>query len=104
MTGPVMRAVVDDLSRGITKQRVASNFHAGVAEGFVQAALRARETTGIIQVAISGGCLHNRKLSALLRTRLQAEGICVYMHRHVSPGDGGLSYGQAAIAAAMLQR
>ena len=54
------------------------------------------------QVALSGGCLHNRRLARLLRAGLEEEGFQVFQHRKVSPGDGGLSYGQAAVAAAIL--
>jgi hydrogenase maturation protein HypF len=62
----------------------------------------ARSATGVNQVALSGGCLHNHRLARLLRVKLQAEGFEVFQHRSVSPGDGGLSYGQIAVAAAML--
>jgi hydrogenase maturation protein HypF len=48
--------------------------------------------------------MHNRRLSRLLRSGLEEEGFTVYSHRQVSPGDGGLSYGQAAVAAAILQK
>ena len=73
-----------------------------IAQGFVRAAANARETNGITQVAMSGGCMHNRRLSRLLRSGLEEQGFEVFQHRQVSPGDGGLSYGQAAVAAAIL--
>ena len=48
--------------------------------------------------------MHNRRLARLLRSGLEEEGFHVFQHRRVSPGDGGLSYGQAAVAAAMLSK
>jgi hydrogenase maturation protein HypF len=101
-TGCLWRALVDDLQRGVNKKKIAARFHAGVAEGFIRAAMRARAATGIVQVAMSGGCMHNRRLSRLLREGLEAEGFAVFQHAKVSPGDGGLSYGQAAVGAATL--
>jgi hydrogenase maturation protein HypF len=97
-------ALMQDLLRGATKPRIAARFHAGVAAGFVQAAVRARAATGVERVALSGGCMHNRRLARLLRVGLQVEGFQLFQHRSVSPGDGGLSYGQAAVAAAILAR
>jgi len=98
---PLWRALVADLRAGVSKPKIATRFHAGVAAGFVQAAQRARSATGTSQVALSGGCMHNRRLARLLRLGLEAEGFTVYQHRNVSPGDGGLSYGQIAVAAAL---
>jgi hydrogenase maturation protein HypF len=46
--------------------------------------------------------MHNRRLARQLRAGLEAEGFEVFQHRRISPGDGGLSYGQVAVAAAML--
>jgi hydrogenase maturation protein HypF len=48
--------------------------------------------------------MHNRRLARLLRSGLEEEGFQVFEHRQVSPGDGGLSYGQASVAAAILER
>jgi hydrogenase maturation protein HypF len=95
---------MQDLLRGATKPRIAARFHAGVAAGFIHAAVLAREATGITRVALSGGCMHNRRLARLLRSGLETEGFEVFVHHLVSPGDGGLSYGQIAVAAAMLRQ
>lgn len=100
---PLWRAVVEDLRAGVSKPRMAARFHAAVADGFVRAAVLARDATGVGKVAMSGGCLHNRRLVQLLRAKLEAEGFEVYRHRQVSPGDGGLSYGQAVVGAAVVR-
>jgi hydrogenase maturation protein HypF len=100
--GPLWRALIEDLRRGVSKARIAARFHAGVAAGFVRAAVLAREATGLEQVVLSGGCMHNRRLARLLRAGLEEEGFEVFQHRRISPGDGGLSYGQAVVAAALL--
>jgi hydrogenase maturation protein HypF len=101
---PLWRALMDDLHAGVSPARISARFHAGVADAFVQAAIRARAKTGVTQVAMSGGCLHNRRLTRLLRSGLEQAGFQVFQHRKVSPGDGGLSYGQVAVAAAILRK
>ena len=97
-------AIVHDMLGHVAHTRIAARFHAGVAAGFIHAAVLARAATGIQSVALSGGCMHNRRLARLLRSGLEAEGFQVFQHRDISPGDGGLSYGQAVVAAALLTR
>jgi hydrogenase maturation protein HypF len=100
----IWQTLLGDLKAGLSPAHIAAQFHAGVAAGLVKAALRARAATGLHQVALSGGCMHNRRLARLLRAGLEAQGFEVFQHRNVSPGDGGLSYGQAVVAAAQLAK
>jgi len=100
---PLWRGLLDDLRLEKSRAGIAARFHTSIAAAFVQAAQRARAVTGIGQVALSGGCMHNRRLARLLRTGLEAGGFEVFKHRQVSPGDGGLSYGQVAVAAAIMR-
>lgn len=97
------RAIVNDIQRGVSAERIAAQFHAGLAAGLVAVSASARSRSGVNTVALSGGCMHNRRLARLLRKGLEKEGFAVLRHVQVSPGDGGLSYGQAAIAAAILR-
>ncbi len=102
--GQLWRGILEDLRAGVAKPRIAAQFHAAVASAFVRTVVQARSATGIEQVALSGGCMHNRRLVRLLREGLESEGFEVFQHRSVSPGDGGLSYGQAVVAAAILSK
>lgn len=103
-TGHIWESLIKELERGVSPRIIAASFHTGIAEGFINAAANARIETSINRVAFSGGCMHNRRLARLLRAGLEEEGFEVYQHKQVSPGDGGLSYGQAAVAAAILRR
>ncbi|MEO7398145.1 MAG: hypothetical protein ABIW84_06235, partial [Ilumatobacteraceae bacterium] len=51
-------------------------------------------------VALSGGVFQNVLLSAIVEERLLAAGLHVLVHRQVPANDGGISIGQAAVAAA----
>ena len=83
-TGPMWKAILNDLWRGVPASRISARFHAWVAEGLINAAANARIESGINQVAMSGGCMHNRRLTRLLRTGLEEEG---FTGLHTSPGQ-----------------
>jgi hydrogenase maturation protein HypF len=56
--------------------------------------------TGIDRVALSGGVFQNSRLLTHLVAALEASGFDVLTHRLVPANDGGLSLGQAVVAAA----
>lgn len=101
-TLPAVRDVVRDLERGVKPAAVSARFHATVARMLEEAALRAREETGLERIVLSGGCFANARLVGLLAPALEAAGLDVYVHREVPPGDGGVALGQAYVAAARL--
>jgi hydrogenase maturation protein HypF len=63
---------------------------------------RVAESTGIEVVCLSGGCFQNRILAGGLPPALRAAGLTALLNRTVPAGDGGISYGQAVVAAARI--
>jgi hydrogenase maturation protein HypF len=86
----------DDLKAGRRRNEIAAAFHDGVA----LAAARVCELAGEPRlVVLSGGSFQNLRLLESTRARLAKLGFRVLTHRLVPPNDGGISYGQAAVAA-----
>ncbi|MGC8874149.1 MAG: carbamoyltransferase HypF [Chloroflexia bacterium] len=100
---PTIRAVVADVRAGLASGRIAARFHNGVARMIAEVCRRARDTYGIDQVVLSGGVFQNVTLLAKVIPLLIEAGMTVYTHHQVPPNDGGLSLGQAAVAAARLR-
>lgn len=100
---PMMRAIVNDIERGLPLSCIASRFHRTIAELLVTASIEARKRTGLSIVALSGGVFQNRLLLETLKARLEGLHFQVYINRLVPPNDGGLSLGQLAVVAARLQ-
>ena len=98
----MLRELLEEQRRGVSAALMSARFHAWVARSFAQVALYTRESTLLNRVCLSGGTMHNRLLTRLLKRELNSMGFEVLLHRDVSPGDGGLSYGQAAVAAARM--
>ncbi|MFF5210875.1 carbamoyltransferase HypF [Streptosporangium sp. NPDC000396] len=99
-TGDLVRAVVDDLRGRTDPATIAARFHNGLAAVTAASCVRLRADTGIGTVALSGGVFQNRLLTDGLVQALQRHGFRVLTHHRVPPNDGGISLGQAAVAAA----
>lgn len=88
---------------GVPVPMLAREFHLGLAQGLAELALAASRRCGTRTVALSGGVLHNSTLARLLPEALARRGLRPLVHRALPPGDGGLSFGQAAWAACILR-
>jgi len=93
-------AVAEDAVRGVDTGRIAARFHNGLANALARACEIVREDTGIALVALSGGVFQNALLLVRLSARLAESGFEVLTHSLVPAGDGGIAFGQAAVAAA----
>ncbi|WJV44731.1 carbamoyltransferase HypF [Streptomyces flavofungini] len=82
--------------------RLAAAFHQALAAATADLVARAVEEGAPRTVCLGGGCFTNVLLLTLVRRRLRALGLRVLVGREVPSGDGGISYGQAAVAAARL--
>ena len=89
----------DDLLAGRPRAEIAAAFHEGVAEAAAAACAAAEEPRTVV---LSGGTFQNLRLLSSTRKRLETLGFRVLAHRRVPPNDGGISYGQAAVAAATI--
>jgi hydrogenase maturation protein HypF len=95
--------LVKDVLTGISIPTISAKFHNGLAEVVCAAVNRMSKDTGIRSVALSGGVWQNITLMRRTLSLLRAAGFQVYLHHQVPTNDGGLSLGQAVIAASRLR-
>ncbi len=101
-------AVLGDLALETPPGVMAARFHRGLARAVVAMVDKLAREDGAHHsprfdtVALSGGCFQNRVLYEEVLRRLSTLGVRVLGHARVPPNDGGLSLGQAAIAAARI--
>jgi hydrogenase maturation protein HypF len=100
----LVRALTDDLLAGTSVPVLAARFHNALADVVVNVCGRLRDVHGLSTVALSGGVFQNALLHTRCLERLEAAGFAVLTHRQVPPNDGGISLGQAAVAAEVLRR
>jgi len=93
-------AVADDLAAGVGLEVIAARFHNAVADLIVTTCEALRERTGLAAVALSGGVFQNVLLTGKVVEQLESSGFTVYTHSRVPCNDGGISLGQAVVAAA----
>ncbi len=92
---PAVLSAARDVAAGAGPGAVSARFHAAVATATAEAASRA----GLDTAVLSGGVFQNRTLLVATASRLEARGLRVLVPERLPPNDGGVSYGQAAVAA-----
>ena len=98
-TKPAFEAIVADLESNLPVSSISQRFHNGLVETFAKVAELVRASTALDRVCLSGGTFHNVYLLTHLQRSLEESGFQVFTHAEVPAGDGGLSLGQAMIAA-----
>jgi hydrogenase maturation protein HypF len=99
-----IRSVVRDLAERVAVGSIAARFHAGLARVTVEACVQAASEAGTEAVVLSGGVFLNRRLVESTASGLAQAGMRVLLPERLPPGDGAISYGQAAVAARRLAR
>ncbi|HLO16768.1 MAG TPA: carbamoyltransferase HypF [Anaerolineales bacterium] len=94
----LLLAIVQDLYENKPVGLISARFHKTVAEIAIDVCRRARQSTGLNEVVLSGGVWQNQILLDLVRDGLEQEDLIVYAHKQVPTNDGGLALGQAMIA------
>lgn len=102
-TQPMWQALLRDISQDTPAGVISGRFHKGLANaivGMVEQLTERYRDPWQGRVALSGGVFQNAILASEVATNLEALGLEVFSHAHVPANDGGLSLGQAVIAAA----
>ncbi|WP_260634137.1 carbamoyltransferase HypF [Streptomyces angustmyceticus] len=98
------RPWLESLLTGLTERRgtaeLSRAFHESIVHAVVEVCLRLSRTHGLPDVVLSGGVFLNQHLLVRTEQELTAAGLRVHTHRRIPPNDGGISVGQAMVAAA----
>jgi hydrogenase maturation protein HypF len=83
---------------GMPVEEIAAGFHRGLAAGLGAAAMQLCDRHDLHTVVLSGGVFQNEYLLRAVQARLS--GLEIWVNHEVPANDGGISFGQAALALA----
>ena len=104
LAAPIIRAVVHDYQKGVSAAHISATFHNTLIRLFVDVCNDIRKARELNRVVLSGGCFQNSTLLTGLIRELHRNRFEVFAHEQVPTNDGGISLGQAVIAAAQIGR
>jgi hydrogenase maturation protein HypF len=96
---PLIAEIVDERLRGTAAPLLAAGFHEALGEAVAALAGRLARKNALDCVVLTGGVFQNARFTEVVESALRDDRLHVLMHRQVPPNDGGISIGQAAIAA-----
>lgn len=101
---PAIERLVQEIQTKVSVSLMAAKFHNTLVAVIVEVCRRLRETDGLNPVCLSGGTFQNAYLLERIVPALLNSGFEVYLNRKVPTNDGGIAFGQAAVANAIVQQ
>jgi len=96
LTTPILFEIFKN-KKQFSKKDLAYSVHSYLAEGLAELAIGKAVKQGINHIGFSGGVACNKILSEMIRKKVESEGLQFITHKHLPPGDGGISFGQAIV-------
>ena len=96
---PLLESVIYDRLHGRKVEEIARRFQRGVGQGLHDALVTICNAHELNIVVLSGGVFQNELLLEDLKHLLQVNALQIWTNHLVPPNDGGISLGQAAMAA-----
>jgi hydrogenase maturation protein HypF len=97
-TTEMVREVFMSLGR-VSVRDLACSAQSYLARSLGKSAIMAAKDQGIETIGFTGGVACNEAITHILKGTVESEGLRFLVHEAVPPGDGGLSFGQAVVAA-----
>lgn len=99
---PLLLHILDGIVQGANPEQLAWDAHRAIVEITARTAVEISNSTGVRTAALSGGVFMNRLLLEGISAELEHAGLTVLTPRDLPCNDGGIAYGQAAVARAQL--
>lgn len=99
----IIKGVLTDIKDEKPTSLISTKFHNTICKATVTCAIKLREKYELNDIVLSGGVFENSYLLKIMRKELMESGFNVYHNKNVPLNDGGLSFGQAAAAASILE-
>ncbi|MFZ3266687.1 MAG: carbamoyltransferase HypF [Terriglobales bacterium] len=96
---PLLRAVATDRKRGRDPEVIARAFQRGIARGVAEVIKVLASSQKVDTVVFSGGVFQNELLLEDIKQELENSALNLWANQAVPANDGGISLGQAALAA-----
>lgn len=96
---PLWATLLKDLQAGVDRGRISARFHVGLINALSKCSLQIAQEREVKRIVLSGGVMQNELLVDGLAERLRNTGMEVILPRELPANDGGISMGQAVIAA-----
>jgi hydrogenase maturation protein HypF len=98
-TSHLLVDIIDAVRNSVSRKQIAAAAQRALAEGLAEIAIDVASAKDIKIVGGSGGVFYNRAITAAVRKSVEEAGLRFIQHELLPPGDGGISVGQAVVAA-----